>query len=533
MAPAIAIALGSATLVAVPASAQVARDSSTTWLLSAGSEGERYLRTLQVAGLAPLTQWSVRPFSVAGARRLSPDAVHPWQTRFDAAPARSAWWRLIEPTVGGVVNSSFPYGFNDGPAWTGRGLTLIATAGVQGALGPLELTLAPEFFRAQNARFPLDPNGRTGAQAYADPHYPLLIDLPQRFGDGAYQRIDPGQSTLQLRGLRLAVGASTANEFWGPAIESPFLLGNNAAGFAHLFAGTDGPIALGPLRFAVRFIAGRLEQSAYSTAAFADRRRYLAGMVATVGIAQIPGLEVGLGRIFEGTWPDSGLSFQDIVDPLFQNPFKVSRKKAIGGDGSEPDNQIGSLFARWAFPSAGVEVYGELGREDNAYDERDLLLEPDHDVAYLLGLQRVWKRPRNSLLALRAELLNTRVTQLELVRSQAPPYTHTPVRQGHTQYGQVLGAPYGFGGGNTVVALDWFTPGGRTTVSWRRSIREPAQSAALPYTNDLFQALTVDGLLFRRRVDLAPEASLVYNLNRYGQGDQLDLRVAAAAVVHW
>lgn len=443
------------------------------------------------------------------------------------------WWRPIAPTVGSVVNSAFPYGFNDGPAWTGKGLTLIATAGIQGALGPLEFTIAPEFFRAQNARFPLDSTGLPGPQAYADPHYHLLIDLPQRFGDEAYQRVDPGQSSVRLRGFHLTAGASTANEFWGPAIESPFLLGNNAAGFAHLFAGTDGPVEVGPLRFGLRFIAGRLDQSDYSSAAFASRRRSLAGVVATMGVRQLPGLEIGLGRIFENTWPDSGLTFRKIIDPLFGNPFKKAREKVAGPYKSEPDNQIGSLFARWAFPKSGVEVYGELGREDNSYDERDLLLEPDHDVSYLLGLQRVWTRPKNSLLVLRGELLDTRVTHLDRVRSQAPPYIHTPVRQGHTQLGQILGAPYGFGGGNTVVALDWFTPAGRATVSWRRSLREPAPNTELPFTNDIFQALSVDGLLFRRRIDLAPEATIVYNINRNGQGNVFNIRLAAAAVVHW
>ena len=52
-----------ALLVPCASKAQIARDSSVDWLVSAGSEGERYLRVLQVAGLAPLSDWSIRPFS--------------------------------------------------------------------------------------------------------------------------------------------------------------------------------------------------------------------------------------------------------------------------------------------------------------------------------------------------------------------------------------------------------------------------------------------------------------------------------------
>ena len=187
-------------LLLLPAAlgAQVARDSSVDWLVSAGSEGERYLRTLQVAGLANETHWSLRPFSTREVGRIArPEAVHPWAGRFGARPSRQVWVRAIQPEVGGILNSGFPYGFNDGPVWAGRGLTAVASAGVQGAVGPLEFVLAPQIFRAQNASFPLAPTGRIGPQSFGDPVY-STIDLPQRFGDGSYQRFDPGQSTVRV-----------------------------------------------------------------------------------------------------------------------------------------------------------------------------------------------------------------------------------------------------------------------------------------------------------------------------------------------
>src|SRR4051812_21683221 len=50
---------------------------------TAGSEAERYLRVLQVAGAAPLYPWSLRAFSPAELDRLaSGTAAHPWAPRF-------------------------------------------------------------------------------------------------------------------------------------------------------------------------------------------------------------------------------------------------------------------------------------------------------------------------------------------------------------------------------------------------------------------------------------------------------------------
>lgn len=511
---------------------QIARDSSVDWLVSAGSEAENYLRVLQVAGLAPMTQWSVRPFSATMLREIAPaDTGHPWASQFRLRPrTRGLGFEFVQPEAIGILNTTFPYGYNDGPIWAGRGVTLAASGGVRGQYGPLSFTVAPQVFLAQNAGFPLAPNGRTGAQAFGDA-YSFGIDLPQRFGDGAYARFDPGQSSVQLSAAHLTVGASTANEYWGPASEEPFLLGNNAAGFVHAFAGTDGPVTLGPVTMNVRLIAGRLDQSAYSYADFANRRRYISGVVAAFGVKQLPGLEIGGGRLFENVWPDTGFSLGDVVKPLFQSLLKTKLNQKFGNAGDKPDNQLASIFARWAFPESGVEVYGEYGREDNAWDTRDLLLEPDHDVAYMLGLMRVWKRPGEKLLVVRGELLNSAVTDLNKVRGQSPPYVHFPILQGHTQEGQILGAPAAYGGGSVRLVTDLYSPNGRLTATWARAMHEPPLRASA--ARDVMQTLALRWLISRPALDLAPETALIYNANRNGGRGALNARLGVAAYAHW
>ncbi|HEX8360753.1 MAG TPA: hypothetical protein VF613_11615, partial [Longimicrobium sp.] len=50
---------------------------------TAASDAEGYLRTLQVAGMAPLYPWSLRSFSPGEIDRLAPThRAHPWAARF-------------------------------------------------------------------------------------------------------------------------------------------------------------------------------------------------------------------------------------------------------------------------------------------------------------------------------------------------------------------------------------------------------------------------------------------------------------------
>src|SRR5690606_1293524 len=139
-----------------------------------------------------------------------------------------------------------------------------------------------------------------------------------------------------------------------------------------------------------------------------------------------------------------------------------------GNDGSDADNQLASAFVRWLVPNTGFEVYGEYAREDHSWDARDFFLEPDHNSAYMPGMRKVWGGDRESWTVLRGEVMNAEVSHLFRVRGQTRFYRHGRMRQGHTVYGQILGAPDGFGGAATELALDRYEPWGRWTARWSR-----------------------------------------------------------------
>ena len=151
-------------------------------------------------GLVPLYPWSSRPFSPRELDHLIPtDTALPWRDRLGASARNFHGIRydFIRPSSSARYNTGFAYGSNDGPIWAGRGLTSAIQAGFSARWGPGSLTIAPMAFRAENRAFFIMPTGRTGAGAFANAIWGG-VDLPQRFGAGAYQRVDPGQSTLRI-----------------------------------------------------------------------------------------------------------------------------------------------------------------------------------------------------------------------------------------------------------------------------------------------------------------------------------------------
>lgn len=500
----------------------------------AGSELEDYLRAMQVAGVVAPHPLSIRSLSFAELERLVPrDSDHPWAERYSLAPAGGRGLQLdwVAPSARATYNSAIPYGFNDGAAWAGRGLTTELRAGVALRYGPLSARIAPTFFRAENDAFDLaaDPRGEV---SFPHPLFAATIDLPQRFGSGAYQRLDPGQSGVRLDLAGLAAGVSTANQVWGPATDHPIILGNHAAGFPHLFVGTTHPVDLWVGRVHGRMIWGELTQSDYSTVTHPDSvRRLASGGVATFSPRGVPGLEIGATRFFHTPWT------REISADLLLKPLDGFLKKnladrdTVGDDTKQDfDNQLASVFARWVFPGSGFEVYGEYGRDDHNWNKRDLVLVPDHMSAYLLGFSRVWERSAEQWVVLRGELLNSRRSHLHRVRDQAPFGVHAWTRQGHTQRGQMLGSAAEFGGAGSVLALERYNRRGRLGVSWDRWQRGDNVAYFLrrtvdPNGLDVVHALGVDGRLFAGRWDLEFATRGVYELNRDFTSDVFNLNL--------
>jgi hypothetical protein len=497
----------------------------------AGSELESYLRHLQTLGKSESYPWSIRSFSPGEIDRLAAaDSTHPWAKRYDLGRRTSSsgfQWDYVRPRVAFYLNNAFAYGGNDGAVWQGKGLTTSFQTGLSAKWGPLSAIIAPVAFRAENQSFPLFRNGETGRLVFADGQFPLALDRPQRYGTLPYSRVDLGQSTVRFDWYGVAAGISTANQWWGPTEIYPYILGNNAAGIPHFFVGTSSPANLWLAKLHARVVYGELEQSEYSSVGgpkyfrnFSEpgRRRFMAGLVATILPRGAPGLEIGGGRFFHAARDSTGFGSHVLRMP-FENLFKVQEPATADDITNLRDNQLASIFIRWAPPGSGFDVYGEYGREDYAGDERDLVLEPDHAGTVNIGFRKTWLSPR-VMNVLRAEVFNYESPAGARARDQGRIYIHGVLRQGHTNRGQLLGADVGPGsGGAQTVAFDRYTTSGRITGFLSRVVTHevltayrsgPAQDNAV----DAMTSIGVEGTRFVGMFDVMGRIAVAFDMDR-------------------
>jgi hypothetical protein len=499
----------------------------------AGSTLESYIRYLHTISGTGDYPWSVRSFSAREVERLTPaDTLHPWARRYFKSPAQAGRVIPLPLSVSMFANTSFPFGGNDGPIWKGRGFTGALSSGFAARWKSVSAVIAPVAFLSQNASITLMPNGQTGRLSFANGRFPLSVDKPQAFGESAYGRFDPGESTLRIDARAFAAGISTASQWWGPTSEFPVVLGNNAGGFPHAFVGTARPVGPSRLKLHGRLVYGFLGQSEYSPVSgpeeFVDftqtgTRRFMAGIIALLQLRGFAGLEFGGSRFFHAANP-GGVSAHNLRLPLqgfFKAGLPPEEDTVFENDRAVRENQIASVFLRLAPRGSGFELYVEHGREDHSTDFFDYILEPDHSALTTTGFRKAWLSSRG-LTAVRGEVLVYDVPSAVRLRplGNAGAYTHSILRQGHTHRGQLLASDVGPGSGNAqIIAVEQFTTRGRTAAFFRRAVAhesaelydggEPVRDAV-----DAVNTLGAEITRFRGAFDVTVNASITLDLNR-------------------
>ena len=456
--------------------------------------------------------WYARNLSLLGG--TAPDPWHQRRSAADSGRARAtAEWMVLRPDLQLILNTDRPWGRNDGVIWAGRGVTVAAQGGLAGRWGPVRAQIAPVAFRAENAPFPLTPNGRTGLLAFGDARFPRNIDLPQRFGASAYQRLDLGDSYLEVRGFGLTGGVSTARQIWGPARDHPLVLGTNAGGFPHLFAGTSRPWSIGIGEVEGRLITGRIAQSAWSPVQTGERRRFTSALTGSFVPRGLPWLTLGGNREVQGPWPADGLTLDRML-----RPFQGVLNDNTGSINANDENGFASVFFRAALAPSGLELYGEMSREDFANDVRWLIQKPDDLAALVLGFARSWSPDGERLRTLRAEVVNGELSHHERLQrgldEPIPPYLHFRTLQGLTSRGQLLGAPAAYAGAGWTIEWSEHSAEGRRAVVVDRLLRLdwlPASgNTARP---EVTYAVRLERLRFRGGADLTWAVGPTYTLN--------------------
>ena len=367
-------------------------------------------------------------------------------------------------------NTGFPYSYNDGALWSGKGGNGLVRAGVMAEWSRVRLVIAPEVVYSTNRPWvafllPIyyGPIQYPDRSLFSAPWYrlPRSIDNPWRFGPNHYARLEPGQSSITARvGGAAEIGVSSENEWWGPGIRNALVLSNNAPGFPHVFARTRRPLGSRIGTFDLRWILGGLAESAFFDTSTTNNRQSFSAAAAvwrppaTSGVA---GLSVGIAR---AVYAPAGDGWRSVAARPLDFLAGTNRPDNVADADSltmaPGRDEINSLFAQWAFPGAGFEVYGEWARTELPRSVRDFLLFPDHTRGYTVGLQ--WLRASRASHAhwrVQAEATNLEQGASFQSRPEGIWYTSRAVPQGYTHRGQVIGAAIGPGASSQWIGADY------------------------------------------------------------------------------
>lgn len=402
--------------------------------------------------------------------------------------------RILPLILLNQVNSRAPYNTNDGLMIPAKGYQLYASGGVFMKFKIFSIQLKPEMVYAANPNF-LNSRDQIAADKYTDYlSADYGADIPVYYGGKDFTTLSFGQSNVKLTLGPVSVGLSNENLWWGPGRRNALIMGNSARGFKHISLNTDKPVITPIGLFEGQIISGRLEnsKSAYNSSLVQDWR-YLSGMVLSYHPRWIPGLFVGLTRVFQIYNTD----VKGIGDyfPLLQ-PFE----KLKTNEGGRNRDQVSSIFGRLVFPESHSEIYFEYGRNDHSVDIRDFTMEPDHSRAYIFGGQKLVDLNKNQeKLLFSAELTQLSQSPSRFVREAGTWYVHS-IKQGYTNKGEVIGSSSGPGGNMQTLEISLLNRFRKYGLIFERYI----------HNDDYYRTINMGARNFNGQwVDLS--AGLIYN----------------------
>lgn len=434
-----------------------------------------YRRTQLLGKVDSNISFTVRPFFPSSTKKnidvYDPDSTLKNDHWISTGPVSFAkglgLFQVLPLTWQQQYNSDHPYGWNDGAMIPAKGYQTMVSGGFFAKFGPLSIQLRPEFVYAANPAFNGFASGHSGQDLINYYAYHNLIDWPEHYGNGSYNKAFWGQSSVRITLGPVSFGISNENVWWGPGIRNALILSNNAPGFKHITLNTVRPIKTYIGYFEGQVLAGRLDHSGYppllitsladGTNLLVPKRddwRYFTGFNINYHPKWVPGLTLGLTRTFDA-YEEDVKGFSGYV------PFFISYQKVLAGINGDPfpRDQYTSVYSRWLFTKAQAEVYFEYSLNDNSYNLRDFIGSPDHSRAYLFGLRKIlpFSSYKNQHILFSAEITQLSQTPDRIVRDASGYYIHSGVTDGHTNQGQILGAGTGSGGNLQSMDVSWIS----------------------------------------------------------------------------
>jgi hypothetical protein len=350
-------------------------------------------------------------------------------------------------TLRSTFSSIYPKDFDNGPVWTGKGLSGMVSGGVSYKTKNLEITFSPIVWYAQNQEYNLEPQTYTSPNGFRYP-FDRRIDWPQRLGEESITAFNLGQSRIKYSWKgKLYAKLSNENMWWGPSHINSITMTNTASGFPHFSLGIDDLISTGIGHFGANLFWGRLNESDYFNDDNVDGKLFSA-LTFEYHPSFIDGFEAGIARLVYKSWLDlKPADFFKVLSGFGNNPDSTQI-----GENDEFD-QLASFFLRWRFPEIGFEAFYEYSRNDFGGDIQNLIIGfPDHSRFYSFGFSKMIDTGFGDL-RLQTEFNNLSRSDTRLLGPSPILYTHPIAQGGYTHNGQLVGASVGPGSNSQYISL--------------------------------------------------------------------------------
>ncbi len=374
---------------------------------------------------------------------------------------------LLPISIKNTFNTRIPMGENNAAAWYGRGHTTEFTGGFYIKSEYVSVNFEPHIIYHENKDF-LHPRfiqtDAAGNTLYSSEGLRFRYDAPFRFGPDPFSIFNFGNSSIRLHYNKVEAGISSEPLWWGAMRRYPLIMSNNSAGLRHVFLGTREPLNIPYLgKLNARWLGGYPAESDYYQGPEAGRTRFVNFLNIAFSPSIFPNLTIGA---INGSYiyQDGGFNISQIT--YFFNIFDSANRANL--EGVDNQDQIASVYFHLVFPEARAEIFAEFAREDFSYDLRDFINQPNHNSAYAFGFQKISDAPYFDFLKTHFELTNITIPHLQQVRFQGNFYTHSQIRQGNTNYGQVQGAAIGPGSNSQFLAIDAYKDNYRVGVFTQR-----------------------------------------------------------------
>lgn len=463
--------------------------------------------------ITSLQEDSLRSLNYRGAiRQLEDDGVKPLDLYFESS-----------------FNSTYPRSYNDGPIWTGKGITTAINSGIQGKFGNFHFTFSPYFYVAQNLSYPLASNNVLQNKfLYQFGHNERVrIDYVQQYGNRALYHFHPGQSEMAFRSKRFEIAASTQNFTFGPARFNHIIMSNSGGGFPHIRLGTPGKT---DLRFKdmdlgaveVNLFYGILSESSYFDSQKSNDYRYWNGMSFAYEVPFVEGLVIGFNKIlYKYTRNFKWYDLFSIITTRGDTTFVRDSGNQIS-TGNDTFDQMASVFVSWKFYQPDLRVYFEFARNDFNGSPRRFLVEFEHSRAYTLGIEKLFRLNNSGKIHWQYEHTYLPRYISSSYRKGPPFYIHGVVSHGYTHNGQLLGAGIGPGSVSDMMVVDWNKDARTIGLQFQRIrfdqdyfINRIPNVDRKYQLHDVEYSVTGKYVRFNPRLDWGIHAGLNYRFNMY------------------